>query len=550
MKKLNILFALAAMTVFVACGKKVDVTFVTSEINVAAEGGEVTASLTSNGDWTVDSHPEWLTVSPSYGSGNTPLTLYVYANEGQEARSGEIKVSSKDNTATLVVRQDLRSLFIEIDPTQVECAYGGGQVELSVRSNIDWAVSELPEWIAATPLSGNGDATLTLTVDAWDSESNTRQATITVGSETLSATAEVVQNPKPDQQITVDTEQLEFGHNSTDTKTIAVTCAGSWTVECDGSWVNCSAMSGQGNAEIHVSVAENTEYTERVSTLSFVSEFGTEARTKIVQDAAPDPHFLNLNPTDATIAGTGGNISVNVECDTAWTAMASDDWMSIETTQGYGNGTFTVSAEANPLATPRQGNVKVVSGERMAFVTLNQEGNGEAASVVILPSSLEIPRTGGVRTLEIDANVSWHLQASPWITLLTSTGIGDGTCAVAVDANNTYETRTGFVRAYHENQLMDEIEVTQEGIVMTLEANPTEIEATAASAKYPVSITANQEWTAQTPVSWILVEAMPIQGTLIIAVLENTTSAPRSAEVKVVGAQHGEVTITVNQAAN
>ncbi len=551
MKKTNKLFLIAGFILALAgCSKTVEVTLSKASADMNPAGDTLEVALTSNGEWSVNTTAEWLSVSPLSGSGDATLTIVAAENTTSEARSAKIEVTTKDKNATLDVTQDLRGSFIQVVPTRVECAFEGGQVHLSVRSNIDWAVSELPDWISSTPITGNGDAVLTLTIAEWDDESNSRQAIITIGSETLSTTAEVVQNPKPSQQIAVDPDFVEFEYNNTETKTLSVTCSGSWTVECEADWVVLSATSGQSDAEILVSVAENVEYYERAIKLLFVSEFGTEARVRIIQNGAPNPHFLNLDPMETAISGTGGNVSVGVECDSAWTVVSTADWMTIETNQGYGNGSFTVVVEANPLVTPRRGNIKVVSGNLIAYTMVNQAGIDEVLSVVISPESLEVPKEGGLRTLEITANVAWRLQSSPWITLLAPTGTGNGTSAVAVDANNTYETRTGYVRAYFNNELMDEIEVTQEGIVMTIEADPTEINATASAGKYMVNITANQNWRVVTQASWIVLDPIPNQESLLIGVLENTTSNQRTAEVRVIGAQHGHVIITVNQAAN
>ena len=63
MNKMKQLMAvIIALVVMAGCGKKVDVAFSTSTLNIAAEGESVEVTLTSNGDWTIDTYPEWLTV--------------------------------------------------------------------------------------------------------------------------------------------------------------------------------------------------------------------------------------------------------------------------------------------------------------------------------------------------------------------------------------------------------------------------------------------------------------------------------------------------------
>ena len=550
MRKTNKLLAMAGIIFFLAsCGKTVDVSLSesTAEINPAGEVVEI--ALTSNGDWNVASTADWVSVSPMSGNGNATLTIEAAENTTNEERVATVEVTTKDKSASLELRQGIRSVFIDLAPAQVESTFEGGQFQIAVNSNIDWTVTDLPQWISCQPTNGTGAATLTLTVSAWDSETEPRQATVKVGNAETEASLRILQNSKPNELITATPRQIEFEYNSTASETISVVCFGSWTVESEFDWVVLSTNSGQGNAEIQVSVTENTDYFERANSLLFVSEFGTEDRVKVLQAGAPNPHFLNLTPEEKTVANEGGSFDITVESDLEWQATTSATWITVTNGQGSGNGTFSIEVAPNLLFTPREARVNVSSEGIYKAVTVFQEGVGQEAFVNLSPNALNIAQYGGVATLTIEANVAWRLEASPWITLLNPTGVANGTCGVAVDANNTYETRTGFIRAYYNNALINEVVVTQEGIPVTLEADQTVIEAIVANNKYVVSITANQEWTAETTASWIALEPRPEANVLILIVMENTTSSPRTGEVRVLGAQHGEITIIVNQAA-
>ena len=550
MKKLSKLFFLVGMMAFVlaGCKKEVEVSLSKSSVSIAAEGDTMEVTLSSNGDWQVSGTAEWLTVSPLTGNGDAILTLVAQPNPDTVARTATLEVTTKDQSATLEVTQKALSHFISVAPTEIVCGNEGGEFTVEVGANIDWTVSDLPDWVSCTPLSGSGTGTLTLGIASLVGQ-RPRQATIKVGSDTLSATLDITQNTQSSQEISVSPDRVDFEYGG-GSQTLTLQCSGSWTVQIERDWVTLSATSGQGDAEIQLSAAENPDYSERSSSLLFVSEYGTEARVKIIQAAAPNPNYLNVTPEEKTMESDGGSFDVNVESDIEWQANTSAEWVILSQGQGSGNGTFSVEVAPNMLFTPRVAHITIAGDNLSKTVIVHQEGAGQVPFVHLSPNALDIAQYGGVATLTIEANVAWRLEASPWITLLAPTGVANGSCGVAIDANNTYATRTGFIRAYYNNALMDEIEVTQEGLVVTLEVSPTEISATAESSKYPVSITADQEWTATTTASWIALEPRPGDGTLIIAVMDNTTSSPRTAEVRVLGAQHGVVTITVNQAAN
>lgn len=67
--------------------------------DIAATGGSLTATIKSNADWTARSDAEWLTLSPSFGSGNATLTATASENTGYESRTAQITFSFSGETA-------------------------------------------------------------------------------------------------------------------------------------------------------------------------------------------------------------------------------------------------------------------------------------------------------------------------------------------------------------------------------------------------------------------------------------------------------------------
>ena len=549
MKNINKMFVLVGILVMMlGCKKNVQVSLSKSTLDINPAGDSLEVALTSNGEWQVSVSADWLSVLPMSGNGDATLKIVAAKNTNPEARSCTVEVSSSDNKATLEATQAAMADFIEVLPAQVNCEYTGGQFDLQVASNVDWLVSDVPEWITCAPETGSGSGTLHLSVSEWSSETRPREASLTIGAGETKALVTVVQSAKPSQLIVVSPERIELGYAG-ETASLSVTCNGGWYVENEdqAEWIMLSSTVGNGPGEIEVTVPENTAYFERVCSLRFVSEFDTEAFVKVIQLRAPNPHFLNVNPSEVEIAGGGGNVAVAVECDTTWHAESADEWINIEAPEGHGNGTLALSVEANAFVMGRQGRVRLTSGELVIHVTVNQQGSGEAASVTLLPETMVAPKEGAVRTIEIEANVSWRLESSPWIDLLTTSGVGNGTCGVAIDANSTYASRTGYVKAFYGNMVMDEVEVVQEGNVAILEADITVINATAETNKYMVIITANQPWRVENTIPWLRIDANQETGQLVVGVAANTTSAPRTGEFKVVGVHSGEVVITVNQ---
>ena len=157
------MFVAALAFVASACRKPVEVSFVINKFEIGAQGGVLETNLESNGEWNINSVPDWITVSPISGSGNAVVKLTVLPNGTEESRTCEIKATTKDNTAVLTVTQAFEvGVYLTVSPESYECGEAGGEFDVTVSSNDSWSVSELPNWIMCSTTSGSGDATLTV----------------------------------------------------------------------------------------------------------------------------------------------------------------------------------------------------------------------------------------------------------------------------------------------------------------------------------------------------------------------------------------------------
>ena len=559
MRKLNILFVLASVLMLAAgCGKKVNVAFTSSSVHVAAEGGDVVASLTSNGDWKVDSRPEWLTVSPTYGSGDTPLKLTVSANPDQVERVGEVKVSAKDNTATLVVTQAAATQpvveeFITITPNHYQCGEEGGEFNVSVSSNIAWTVTGLPNWLACEPLEGSGDAVLTLTVSAIAGEIiNVREVDLIIGNQEAYQILHVSQSPEPQIPISVTPNAFEIVCQG-DSKTVAVSCEGAWTASANVDWVTLNQTQGEGDSEVVITVAENQEFTPREASVVFVSPSDLTAFVSIHQAAAPEPnpHFLEVSPSSLQFSKQGGSQEISISCDDLWKIEFNADWLMASEMLGTGDATVVLTAAPNTILEPRSCIMTVVSESLSRRVVVLQEAGDEVVYVTLEPDTLSVSYTGATSVMvTVTSNTTWTLQASSWITNLPGYMMqGDATLYLIVDVNSSPAPRYGFVRALHNGQMMSEIVIAQDGKPDLLETDVTEIEVGPEGGVFVIHVTSNQSWSALTDVMWM--NCNPTtgfgNGDIELRVDAMMGTRPRIGYIQLKAASGKLVTITVNQ---
>lgn len=548
----HLLAVIVILTIFAGCGKKVDVAFTTTTVAIIPDGATVEVALTSNGNWTVASYPEWLTISPISGKGDATLTLTASANDGEETRSGEVHVKTKDNSATLTVTQEPRETsIITVNPTEIISDADGGMYEVTVTANCDWTVNNSSEWIHCEPTSGNGNGTITVNIDPIDSDTSDREANIIIsGTETILMPVHVIQHAPMTIYISLNPNTMVFEYTS-GIQNVTVYSNGNWTASCDSEWVTLDATSGNGDANVAVTVTENPiAFEDRVANVNFLTETGNDALLVVKQEGAPNPHFLEVTPLLLDFDKNGGEAEINISCDTDWTVEMSCDWATLSTTTGSENGVITLTAEPNTFSEPRSTYLIVNSLGLAKRVNVTQAAGDLQLEVNVSPDTLYAPYTGGLQHLSITANTNWELVTSdPWMMLLTSSGTGDAEMDFIVDVNMSENERVGNVSIMHGFQTMDNVVVIQEGLPNLFETDYTQIEARPEGGEYIIQLTANQSWILNWDVDWL--DCSPTNGfgnsAIVINVHSLPNPRPRTAHIKIAGSTGAQIIITVNQ---
>jgi VCBS repeat protein/all-beta uncharacterized protein/FG-GAP repeat protein len=124
-----------------------------------------------------------------------------------------------------------------------------------------------------------------------------------------------------------------------------------WTVTGNPPWVTVNPLSGTGDGTVQVSTSTNATTSGRTVTLTIAGE------THTVTQAACT---CSVSPTAASVAATGGPISVSVAANSCnWTALSPVNWIVITGgLNGSGAGTVTLSVGRN-VGPPRSALVRV-----------------------------------------------------------------------------------------------------------------------------------------------------------------------------------------------
>ena len=170
-KHISFIFAAVAAFVLAACNKPSQVTvelanLSESEISVPASGSEELISFKSSAPWTVVSSQEWVFVGQESGpEGFNDVDIYVEANETGEERSATVTVSAgADNSFTITLVQEQNNV-LSISETNLSIDSDGGQLTFTVKSNIEYEVTSITDWIKVVSSKGVSDNTVTLEIE-------------------------------------------------------------------------------------------------------------------------------------------------------------------------------------------------------------------------------------------------------------------------------------------------------------------------------------------------------------------------------------------------
>ena len=441
--------------------------------------------------------------------------------------------------------------------------------EMELKSTGDWTVNDVPDWLSVSPMSGNGDATLTLVAQPNATGQN-RNGEVKASTKDVSATLKVSQDtngddpaPDPDDPDNPDDPDdpdepqhyLEVAPNilqmvcTGESKQLSVTCDEAWEILVSEVWVSFDKTEGDGDDVVTVTVGENPYYEARNAEIRCVSASGLSSRIDVVQEATPDPHFLEVTPSSLSFGSEGGSQDVAVGCDTGWRVEGLEEWLSASTDGGMGNGTVTFTAVPNVYDEGRAAVVTIISGNLVRRIGVTQEPGEEQHWAEVEPDSLFIGQAGGVRSFTITSNTSWTVAVPSWITILASSGTGDATLEFIADANMTLSERIGFIHVMRNGEVLASLVVVQAGIESILSANVTEIDMPAEGGSYTFHLTANQSWTISSGVAWLT--CTPNEGSgdadVLVKAIPLGTAPPREAVLVITGSLGAEVSVTVRQ---
>lgn len=191
-------------------------------------------------EWTVTTFEEWITLSPTHGTGSGVISVSVGENDEGPVRKGTVRIQAFDYVQDVAVFQDGK--YMEVTSPSLSFGSKGGEVMLSLKSNDGWSASADCDWITLSQTQGDDDCNILLTV-ADNNSIVSRSGTVTI---TPKVALPVVLNvEQAGRYLTLSDSSIVFGHGGVAQKTVLVSTDGDFDVTTDCNYIAIDKQDGR-----------------------------------------------------------------------------------------------------------------------------------------------------------------------------------------------------------------------------------------------------------------------------------------------------------------
>ena len=431
---------------------KLDISPVTA--SVTSYPGSVTIEVDANIEWTFEESADWLSASKI---NNSNLVVNYNLNSSFESRSATILISgpgvpSKSYVLTQLGTDPVLSVyqpFANVSSTS-------GTVNFSVKSNINWVISEDYEWVTAVKTNAS---TLTVSYDL-NLLFEPRTAIITLSGPGVNDQTVTLVQEKSGAILTVNPASETVAATS-GTVDFVVSSNINWSISENIDWFE--AVKANDNT-LRVNYNENFQTESRTETVTLSGEGVNPVSVTIIQTGATA--LITVDPLSATVSSSSGTINFTVTSNVNWNISENSGWLAAIKSD---ETTLTVSYNENDQVNPRTANI-ILTGEGAEAVTISINQQGSAVTLEVSPLSATVSSDEGTYTFTVNSNIEWTVSTDQdWLTV---TKVNETSFDATYQDNSAGNSRTGSITVSGEGASPVVISLTQEAPTAILTLAP------------------------------------------------------------------------------
>lgn len=269
-----------------------------------------------------------------------------------------LSACSSDEDASSKASDELLSVerVVAFGPTETSW-------EVKIMADCEWEVTAVdnigwPE-LSVSPRSGEGNGVLVLTTEENHS-SQDRTAVLTLSTKKGLKQDVTILQTRSGADLSINQDVFEFS-DAAGTQTLIVNCNTDWEIlgimdltDGDTNWLKLGQTSGNGNAEVPITVDETFDDADRYALLLIsAGDLGDNIFSFGIKQYGKQLITMSLDTIEQTFSASGGTKKVKVSSNGAWSAAIPTDinWIHITPTAGIGNGEITITCDPYPGAT-------------------------------------------------------------------------------------------------------------------------------------------------------------------------------------------------------
>lgn len=500
-----------------------------------------------SGKWSVKNVPSWLTSSHTGGTGSqdgitTAVSLTSRNNFTESDLSGKITIVSDDNP-NLVKEVNVAQSKYRFVPGLTSNNYGpidDSSVSLPLSAIGDWRIESDADWVAFSPASGSGDATINIS-HSYNLNTTDRVARVSLipvyNGGDISALKKTYTINQTKFLLGIDKTSHSFSSPMADENTAAVvnvTCSSDWTVnEPEGYTVTKNTSS--------FTVAPKNNFLKS-SINGVVTVSSVLGGHSVAYNVSQPAYVFDETPAPVSVtACPANNLYLDVICSGNWTYSVDDpSWFtSVSQSVSRGNGQIVINPMDNPDQHARSAVVTATSLDNPSYkkvFTLTQAAHIFELSAVSMAFG---PAPDASQSFAITTSGPWTVVSDQnWVSVSPASGNGNGSVTISASANPLKSDRNATVTVKCTSTgLSKTVSITQEAY--EFDETPVALTdiASCDAATISVPVTCSGAWSySVSDASFfksISQTAIKGNGYLSLTVADNPGSSARSATITV-----------------